>query len=574
MYFKRPSFKRGGPTGIDQLTPRAQARGGGNIGGGGIGGRNLGTRTGFNVILNEFGMPYEKPPSTYKPNFNLSGNSYIPRNYPLTVIPNAPSKFSRLLAKYPKSVYGGGLTAGAGVGTGIGLLADAYQKATKTPLAYKKLKEVSKRPYYFDETNIDVGEGLDEIRTANEIGEAPGFFPRGGKNKFYEDRGLDPETGLPIERDTEKVTQEDGITNYEYSPAETKEQMNAAENLMREVEEKKKIIEPGSDESSITLDPYAEIKEEKDFLSKMLKNEGLARGEIALIAAKAIGTEGSLKDKLDAAIDLALPVVRRRDKEDKALTLTAYRSFKEKQKAQAKAGQDTTGIKDLKYQASILMKSDKYKGQSRDDVIADIVEQKFSNSDSDATKKYLRNSQVAGQVFEYFDDVKDSKEAVDMYIQKKYTDKNKEIDTTDKKLIRLQKELSKAAANFNIFAKEEEFKDVYGEMFRQFTALNLAEGGRVKRAFGTPNTGSGEQIITTEAKTIGAETAEKPVMKLDYAQLRDRLPQEITDDVVQLLANSEEALQEFAYIQTQNDVDAFNLKYGVNLIIPPAPQTA
>ena len=63
-------------------------------------------------------------------------------------------------------------------------------------------------------------------------------------------------------------------------------------------------------------------------------------------------------------------------------------------------------------------------------------------------------------------------------------------------------------------------------------------------------------------------------MKLDYAQLRDRLPAEITDDVVQLLANSEEALQEFAYIQTQNDVNAFNLKYGVNLIIPPAPQTA
>jgi hypothetical protein len=40
------------------------------------------------------------------------------------------------------------------------------------------------------------------------------------------------------------------------------------------------------------------------------------------------------------------------------------------------------------------------------------------------------------------------------------------------------------------------------------------------------------------------------------------------------LANSEEALQEFAYIETQNDVNAFNLKYGVNLIIPPAPQTA
>ena len=348
----------------------------------------------------------------------------------------------------------------------------------------------------------------------------------------------------------------------------------ATEALLKSIEEKKKRVEPGSDDSSITLDPYEEIKNEKDFLSEMLKNEGLERGEVALIAAKAIGTEGSFKDKLDAAVELALPVVRRRNKEDKALTLTAYKAFKEKEAAQAKAGQDTTGIKDLKYQASILMKSDKYKGKSRDEVIADIVEQKFTNSDSDATKQYLRKPQVAGQVFEYFDDVKDSKEAVDMYIKKKYTDKDKEIDTTDKKLIRLQKELSKAAANFNLFAKEDEFKDVYGEMFKQFTALNLAEGGRVKRAFGTPDTGSGEQIITTEAQTIGAETAEKPVMKLDYAQLRDRLPAEITDDVVQLLANSEEALQEFAYIQTQNDVNAFNLKYGVNLIIPPAQQTA
>ena len=199
-----------------------------------------------------------------------------------------------------------------------------------------------------------------------------------------------------------------------------------------------------------------------------------------MIAAKAIGTEGSFKDKLDAAVDLALPVVRARNKEDKALTLTAYKLFKEKEKAQAKAGEDTTGIKDLKYQASILMKSDKYKGKSRDEVIADIVEQKFTDLDSDATKKYLRNSQVAGQVFEYFDDVKSAKEAVDLYVKNKYSDKDKEIDTTDKKLIRLQNELAKAGANFNLFAKEDEFKDVYGEMFRQFTELNLAEGGRVK----------------------------------------------------------------------------------------------
>ena len=71
-------------------------------------------------------MPYQKPPSTYKPNFNLKGGSYTPRNYPLTVIPKTPSGFVNLMTKFPKTSYG----AAAGVGTGIGLLADAYQKST------------------------------------------------------------------------------------------------------------------------------------------------------------------------------------------------------------------------------------------------------------------------------------------------------------------------------------------------------------------------------------------------------------------------------------------------------------
>ena len=43
---------------------------------------------------------------------------------------------------------------------------------------------------------------------------------------------------------------------------------------------------------------------------------------------------------------------------------------------------------------------------------------------------------------------------------------------------------------------------------------------------------------------------------------------EITDDVVQLISQSQEAMQDFAYIRTQGDVDAFNLKYGVNLVLP------
>ena len=509
MYFKRPSFRRGG-----------------NIGGGIMSGTNMGSRTGFNNPIIDF------------LNTNILGTK--------TQIPTMPTG-SVTQSTGIEQILSGTDTRGS-VNTAPQTVEELYKRrGEKLKRSGDYIGEVfSSKPYTDSEGNKRdrvTGELItDTTISSTGIGE---ILNSGDPSQF---------------------TGEDELTDFEA--------IKQAEIEANKATEKANMIEPGSDDNSITLDPYEEIKKEKDFLSKMLKNEGLERGEIALIASKAIGTEGSFKDKLDAAVNLALPIVRKRSKEDKALTLTAYKAFKEKEAAQAKSGQDTTGIKDLKYQASILMKSDKYKGKSRDDVIADIVEQKFTNSDSDATKKYLRNSQVAGQVFEYFDDVKDSKEAVDMYVKKKYTDKDKEIDTTDKKLIRLQKELSKAAANFNLFAKEDEFKDVYGEMFKQFTALNLAEGGRVKRALGTPNTGSGEQIITTEAQTIGAETAEKPVMKLDYAQLRDRLPAEITDDVVQLLANSEEALQEFAYIQTQNDVDAFNLKYGVNLIIPPTPQTA
>jgi len=509
MYFKRPSFRRGG-----------------NIGGGIMSGTNMGTRTGFNNPIIDF------------LNTNILGTR--------TQIPTMPTG-SVTQSKGIEQILSGTDTRGS-VNTAPQTVEELYKRRGENlKRSGDYIGEVfSSKPYTDSEGNKRdrvTGELItDTTISSTGIGE---ILNSGDPSQF---------------------TGEDELTDFEA--------IKQAEIEANKATEKANMIEPGSDDSSITLDPYEEIKKEKDFLSEMLKNEGLERGEIALIASKAIGTEGSFKDKLDAAVNLALPIVRKRSKEDKALTLTAYKAFKEKEAAQAKAGQDTTGIKDLKYQASILMKSDKYKGKSRDEVIADIVEQKFTNSDSDATKQYLRKPQVAGQVFEYFDDVKDSKEAVDMYIKKKYTDKDKEIDTTDKKLIRLQKELSKAAANFNLFAKEDEFKDVYGEMFKQFTALNLAEGGRVKRAFGTPDTGSGEQIITTEAQTIGAETAEKPVMKLDYAQLRDRLPAEITDDVVQLLANSEEALQEFAYIQTQNDVNAFNLKYGVNLIIPPAQQTA
>ena len=75
-----------------------------------------------------------------------------------------------------------------------------------------------------------------------------------------------------------------------------------------------------------------------------------------------------------------------------------------------------------------------------------------------------------------------------------------------------------------------------------------------------------EQIKMTE--NITEMQTPSPVQSLSFQELRSRLPQEITDDIVQLLASSEQALIDFATIRTQQDIDAFNQKYDVNLVLP------
>jgi len=58
------------------------------------------------------------------------------------------------------------------------------------------------------------------------------------------------------------------------------------------------------------------------------------------------------------------------------------------------------------------------------------------------------------------------------------------------------------------------------------------------------------------------------VKDLSYTELRARLPQEISNDIVQLLANSKQALLDFANIQTGEDIASFNQQYDVNLTLP------
>jgi len=86
----------------------------------------------------------------------------------------------------------------------------------------------------------------------------------------------------------------------------------------------------------------------------------------------------------------------------------------------------------------------------------------------------------------------------------------------------------------------------------------FASGGRVGLKLGT------------EPKMM-EEVAEQPrgeVQELSYTELRARLPQEISNDIVQLLSQSKQALLDFANIQTAEDIASFNQQYEVNLTLP------
>ena len=103
-----------------------------------------------------------------------------------------------------------------------------------------------------------------------------------------------------------------------------------------------------------------------------------------------------------------------------------------------------------------------------------------------------------------------------------------------------------------------------------------ASGGRVGKALG----GEITEDINMRTQTPGgisdiniSETMESNPgltneINISYEQLRDRLPPEISNDIVLLLSESYEAFADLAEIQTQADVNEFNTKYNVQLFLP------
>jgi len=127
-------------------------------------------------------------------------------------------------------------------------------------------------------------------------------------------------------------------------------------------------------------------------------------------------------------------------------------------------------------------------------------------------------------------------------------------------------------------------KDYYaiGDLQQQFKA----SGGRVGFQQGTPNPmvmpqpKPQEAVQDRQLDTLmdAAPALEDPNQaksmgeKDMYNALRRRLPKEISDDVVRLIAYNQEAFADFANISDQSDVESFNQKYNVELVLPVGNQ--
>ena len=135
-----------------------------------------------------------------------------------------------------------------------------------------------------------------------------------------------------------------------------------------------------------------------------------------------------------------------------------------------------------------------------------------------------------------------------------------------------------------------EFNDLYGtpptgpqldKYLEDYKAsMGFAEGGRVNRAMGSGDEGELPAAPTAPVnpfkpkpiKPLGKDVAMETQGQGNnvYDMLRARLPQEISDEVVKLIAYNKEAFGDFASIKNQEDVTSFNEKYGVELVIDVA----
>lgn len=296
-------------------------------------------------------------------------------------------------------------------------------------------------------------------------------------------------------------------------------------------------------------DPREAIKKDRDFLKSILEGEDyqdMSKGEAALVIARALAEPGPIANKIKVANELAIPVIRSKRKEDRELTLEAYKTYREKELEDIKSGKATDLEKQVRAMTDAYMRANKEDKRGKDVIYNEMFEKRLGE------EKSLDKSRLVG-----FTGIQQQLESKVNAVRKAEADKavGKKIDEE------VLKE-NKASIEF--------IKSRYPDFYKANFPELRANGGRIGYAEGTLEPTENNQIESTPTpEDAGTQQSQlKPVVKLSFQELRSRLPKEITNDIVGLISSSEQALQDFAYIKTQQDVNNFNIKYGVNLVLP------
>ena len=162
------------------------------------------------------------------------------------------------------------------------------------------------------------------------------------------------------------------------------------------------------------------------------------------------------------------------------------------------------------------------------------------------------------------------KKLIELQSNKQIQELNKKIDfllremSLDEYLYKKEIEASKNDMLFDIDAATEMYYKIKNKK---------ADGGRINKAMGG-GFDMGQEQVMPAAQTMAPEPqmmqpqgGGQAMGEDPFQILRARLPQEITDDVVALIAYNKAAFQDFANLQDQDDVDLFNQKYNVQLVV-------
>ena len=526
MYFKRPSFRRGGSTGIGQLTPRKNFQ--------------FGT-PGFNFL--ESGLQNELRAQNELRNRPRIGTRTVSggrQNIPTGGLTKG-TRGARLLSQLRGLSIPSASTTGLMTLPFVGPAALAYANRPKT-LAEKQVMQdygpIDETFFQYDEYDADrkkargVGEEIsftDALFMDPKTGKYPRLFGR------TEDR--DPE---------EKLFGEEAG----FLPNAGPKEVNMEEIVDTVVSDKKTDTDDDTPKKELSFEDTYEAEKKK--IEKLIGDND-DKGLLAIALSDAIGTPGTIADKAAVLNKSLLGIMAGKKKDKKDIAKLAYTATKEIEKAKIAAGKEGFSEKQFNKLARLQRIVNDKTGSYSDE------EKKAAQAEINITTKVIQS--IGGK-----------KDTPKVMKPGEARDQLQRFKRGAEKLSKMDKNDPNYPATLNEYLAEIEFLSNYPELMDSIRrldatyvgALGRKDGGRIGFANGSPM----EESIQV-SKTVGqGETPTAQVQQLSFSELRNRLPKEITDDVIRLLANSNEALQDFAYIRTQGDVSKFNTKYGVTLVLP------